>query len=132
MRVFQRRLLAWVVILGFLGTLLLSALPVAADDLYFTDNIVYPNPRQYTSQTVNDNLSYTDDGASPIGGATVCTIYHFKTTDSSRCGTTDENGNVSVSYYISGASRGYVVGVDITADIGYGASTIDTLYFSPE
>lgn len=131
MRSCRRRLVNCFVVCALFGSLVVSSLPVAADDFYFNDKIVYPNPRQFTSETITASLSDYEDGSGPLAGITVCTIYHFNTTDSTKCGTTNGDGFVSISTYISGASRGYTVAVDLTADFGFGPVTFDTLYFTP-
>ena len=47
-------------------------------------------------------------------GAPVTTVAHYKTTDNQKTATAGGGGQATVGYYISGASPGYTVTVDIS------------------
>jgi hypothetical protein len=51
-------------------------------------------------------------------GASVITVAHYKTTDNQKTTTTDGGGQATVAYYISGATPGYTVTVDVTTSAG--------------
>lgn len=51
-------------------------------------------------------------------GASVTTVAHYKTTDHQKTTVADGAGQVTVAYYISGATPGYTVAVDVTASAG--------------
>jgi len=50
-------------------------------------------------------------------GASVTTVAHYKTTDNQKTATAG-GGQATVAYYISGATPGYTVAVDITRSAG--------------
>jgi hypothetical protein len=51
-------------------------------------------------------------------GASVTTVAHYKTTDHQRTAVADGVGQATVAYYISGATPGYRVTVDVTVSAG--------------
>lgn len=62
-------------------------------------------PRQYTTTDVNvASWSYTS----------IRTVAHYKTTTTTHYGETNGHGKASIWYYISGATIGYRVVVDVT------------------
>ncbi|MBT0994437.1 hypothetical protein KIN34_09075 [Cellulomonas sp. DKR-3] len=68
------------------------------------------SPRQYTYVGVNvSRLS---------SGAKVKTVAHYKTTNTTKTATASSSGKAALSYYISGATVGYRVYVDVTATKG--------------
>ena len=78
------------------------------------------NPRQY---------SYVDVNVRGVGkGARVRTTAHYKTTDTRRETRADKNGRASTEYYISGATVGYRVYVDVWAKKGTSTWTCRTSF----
>ena len=73
------------------------------------------DPCQYTTVTLSAHVSRA--GAA-VSGVLVEAVLHFKTTDSQKNGTTGAAGGASIDYYISGATAGYIVTVDLTASEG--------------
>jgi hypothetical protein len=51
--------------------------------------------------------------ASHLANASVTTVAHYKTTDTTKTGTTDGAGKADIAYSISGATSGYSVKVDV-------------------
>jgi len=51
-------------------------------------------------------------------GASVTTVAHYKTTDNQKTATAGGGGQATVAYYISAATPGYTVAVDITTSAG--------------
>jgi hypothetical protein len=82
------------------------------------------SPSQYTDVTVNGRLLISGAGQ---GGLTMDTTWHYKTTTSYCSATTNTNGVASCTRYISGATIGYQVNIDVTID-GYTATT----WFTPQ
>jgi hypothetical protein len=50
---------------------------------------------------------------SHLANASVATVAHYKTTDTTKSGTTDAAGKADIPYTISGATSGYAVKVDV-------------------
>ena len=63
------------------------------------------HPRDYTTIKVNVHTA---------AFAGVTTVAHYKTTNTTHHGTAGRRGNVSISYYISGATPGYRVKVSVS------------------
>lgn len=63
------------------------------------------HPRDYTTIKVNVHTA---------AFARVTTVAHYKTTNTKHHGTAGRRGNVSISYYISGATPGYQVNVSVS------------------
>jgi hypothetical protein len=63
------------------------------------------HPRQYTTIKVNVHTA---------AFAGVTTVAHYRTTNTKHHGTAGRRGNVSISYYISGATPGYKVKVSVS------------------
>jgi competence protein ComEC len=82
------------------------------------------SPSQYTTVTVYGRLLINNIGQPNL---TMNTTWHYKTTTSYCSGTTDSSGVASCSRYISGASVGYRVNVDVSIG-GYTATT----WFTPQ
>lgn len=55
---------------------------------------------------------------STAAGASVTAVAHYKTTDNQKTTSADGSGQATVAYYISGATPGYTVAVDVTASAG--------------
>ena len=66
-------------------------------------------PRDYTTIKVNVHTA---------AFAGVTTVAHYKTTSTTHHGTGGQRGNVSISYYISGATPGYKVKVSVSVKSG--------------
>jgi uncharacterized Zn-finger protein len=63
------------------------------------------HPRVYTTIKVNVHTA---------AFARVTTVAHYRTTSTTHHGTAGHRGNVSISYYISGATPGYKVKVSVS------------------
>jgi hypothetical protein len=81
-------------------------------------------PARYTDVTVYGRLLIANAGQS---GQAMNTTWYYKTTTSYCSGTTDGNGNAACTRYISGASSGYRVNIDVVIG-GYSART----WFTPQ
>jgi hypothetical protein len=66
------------------------------------------SPAQYTHDDVN---------VTTAPGAPVSATAHYKTTDTTHSGTADSGGKAVIDYYISGATIGYKVVVDVTVSL---------------
>ncbi|HTT53733.1 MAG TPA: hypothetical protein VMH35_20245 [Streptosporangiaceae bacterium] len=75
-----------------------TALPCAA-------SMSSSHPRDYTTVKVNVHTA---------AFAGVTTVAHYRTTSTKHHGTAGHRGNVSISYYISGATPGYRVKVSVS------------------
>ncbi len=84
------------------------------------------SPYQYTTVTVYGQLLLGGQG---VSGATMHTVWHYKTT-TSYCdgGPTGSTGMASCSRYISGASRGYTVVIDVTMSYAGNTYTAQTSF----
>jgi hypothetical protein len=71
------------------------------------------SPSQYSDVWVN---------VSTVANARVRTVAHYKTTDTVRGGKTGPAGRAGIKYYISGATAGFRVMVDVTVTGPAGAS----------
>ena len=67
------------------------------------------HPKQYTTVKVNVHTA---------AFAGVTTVAHYRTTSTTHHGTAGHRGNVSISYYISGATPGYKVKVSVSVKSG--------------
>lgn len=67
------------------------------------------HPKQYTTVRVNVHTA---------AFAGVTTVAHYRTTNTTHHGTAGHRGNVSISYYISGATPGYKVKVSVSVKSG--------------
>ena len=67
------------------------------------------HPRQYSTIKVNVHTA---------AFAGVTTVAHYRTTNTTHHGTAGHRGNVSISYYISGATPGYKVKVSVSVKSG--------------
>ena len=79
-------------------------------------------PEQYSDVWVN---------VSSVANAKVRTIAHYKTTDTVRFGRTGPAGKAGVKYYISGATPGFRVVVDVMVTGPAGASGYCSTSFVP-
>jgi len=90
------------------GSALTSGVAVAATHvaaLPCSASVSNSHPRQYTTVKVNVHTA---------AFAGVTTVAHYRTTNTKHHGTAGRRGNVSISYYISGATPGYKVKVSVS------------------
>lgn len=80
------------------------------------------SPRQYST---------TDVLVSSWGGTAVRTVAHYKTTSTTHTGETNMHGKATIGYYISGATNGYRVVVDVKVSKG-GRSASCSISFVPK
>lgn len=64
-------------------------------------------------------------------GASVTTVAHYKTTDHPQTATADGAGQATIAYYISGATPGYQVLVDVSVSSGSRTASCSTA-FTPQ
>ncbi len=79
-------------------------------------------PEQYSDVWVN---------VSSVANAKVQTVAHYKTTDTVRFGRTGSTGRGGIKYYISGATPGYRVVVDVMVTGPAGARGYCSTSFAP-
>jgi hypothetical protein len=79
------------------------------------------SPADYTTVTIY---------AQTAAGASVTTVAHYKTTDHQKAAVASSAGQATIAYYISGATPGYTVVVDVTAAAG-GRSAYCSTSFTP-
>jgi hypothetical protein len=70
------------------------------------------------SSTSPADYTTVDIGVRTAAGATVTTVAHYKTTDHQKTAMADGAGHATIAYYISSATPGYKVTVDVTASAG--------------
>ena len=63
-----------------------------------------------------------------VPGASVTTVAHYKTTDHQKSTTAGSAGQATIAYYISGATPGYTVEVDVTVSAGSRSSRCSTSF----
>ncbi len=85
-----------------------------------------PEPNSH----VEIHVTVKDQGGKPVSGASIKTIAHYKTTDTTKYGTSGSDGKNMIDYYISNATVGYTVVVSITASYG-GLSAYTSTSFTP-
>ena len=61
-------------------------------------------------------------------GAGVTTVAHYKTKDTQKSATADSRGKATIAYYISGATKGYRVVVNVTVTRGSGTARCSTSF----
>jgi hypothetical protein len=61
-------------------------------------------------------------------GATVTTVAHYKTTSHQMTAVADASGVATIGYYISGATPGFTVVVDVSAAVGSQAASCSTSF----
>jgi hypothetical protein len=77
------------------------------------------SPADYTTVDINVETA---------SGASVTTVAHYKTTDHHKTAVADGAGQATVAYYISGATPGYTVTVDVTASAGPRSASCSTSF----
>ena len=70
------------------------------------------------SDTTPKQYSYVGVRVKTASYAGVHTVAHYKTTNTSHRGKANRLGRANISYYISGATPGYRVWVDVTVSKG--------------
>ena len=78
-------------------------------------------PKDYTTISVN---------VGTVRYAGVTTVAHYKTVNREHSGKANAQGNAKIGYYISGATPGYRVNVNVTVTSGRSRGTCST-YFIP-
>ncbi|MGA7671916.1 MAG: hypothetical protein WBW04_15920 [Nitrolancea sp.] len=86
------------------------------------------SPHQKTEVTVT--ASITNNGQ-PVAGAPMIASWFYKTTTSSCAGQTDANGVASCTRYIAGATKGYLVRINV-AITWNGQTYTATTSFTPK
>jgi hypothetical protein len=76
-------------------------------------------PKDYTTIYVN---------VSTVGRAGVTTVAHYKTVKRQHTGQANVHGNASIRYYISGATPGYRVNVNVTVTSGRSRGACSTSF----
>ncbi len=84
-----------------------------------TASVSNKSPADYTA---------VDVSVQTAAGASVATVAHYKTTDNHKTTMADQSGHATIAYYISGATPGYAVAVDVTASAGSRESTCSTSF----
>jgi len=92
---------------------------VAASALRCKASMSNSRPKDYTSIYVN---------VGTVRSAGVTTVAHYRTTSTTHTGTANARGNASIRYYISGATPGYKVTVDVTVTSGRSHGTCSTSF----
>ncbi len=100
----------------------------AKKSISVTANASPSNPKRYSHVKVY--ISVEDQGGKPVSGAPIKTVAHYKTTDTTKYGTTGSDGKCMIDYYIGNATVGYTVVVSVTASYG-GLSAVSSTSFTP-
>ena len=107
---------------GTLGTALFTggtAMAAPARPLACSASMSNAHPADYT---------YTDVRVHTGNFAAVTTVAHYRTTNTTHHGTAGHKGNVSISYYISGATPGYTVKVSVSVKKGTRTGSCSTSF----
>jgi hypothetical protein len=80
------------------------------------------------SSTSPADYTTVDIDVRTAAGASVSTVAHYKTTDHQKTAVADGSGHATVTYYISGATPGYPVTVDVTVSAGSRAARCSTSF----
>jgi len=91
----------------------------AAQALSCSASVSSSSPADYTTVDI-----YVRTAA----GTSVTTVAHYKTTDHQKTAMADGAGQATVAYYISGATPGYTVTVDVTASAGSRTANCSTSF----
>lgn len=87
------------------GATLLAPVPASAAALTCRATMSDSTPEQYSNVYVRVRTA---------AGANVRTVAHYRTTNTTRTGKANGAGKASIKYYISSATAGYRVYVDVT------------------
>lgn len=93
-----------------------------------TASVDKPTPTNNSYVTVTGRLTRGDQG---VGGVTMDTIWHYKTTTSGCTGTTDASGTASCTRDISRATAGYTVVIDVVFTLPNGGTVSTSTSFTP-
>jgi hypothetical protein len=74
------------------------------------------------------DYTYTDVRVHTGNFATVTTVAHYRTTNTKHHGTAGRRGNLSIPYYISGATPGYEVKVSVSVKKGSRTGSCSTSF----
>ena len=96
-----------------------TAMAAPAKPLACSASMSNPHPADYTYTNVR---VHTGDFAS------VKTVAHYRTTNTTHHGTAGRKGNASIRYYISGATPGYTVRVTVTVKKGSRTGSCSTSF----
>jgi hypothetical protein len=77
------------------------------------------SPADYTTVDINVHTA---------AGASVTTVAHYKTTDHQKTAVADGAGQATLPYYVSGATPGYTVTVDVTVSASSRTATCSTSF----
>lgn len=80
------------------------------------------------SNTKPKDYSDVDVNITTKSGASVKAAAHYKTTTNTKTAKANSSGKASVVYYISGATPGYKVAVDVTVKSGNSQGTCSTSF----
>ncbi len=87
----------------------------------------YPPKYSY----VRISVTVTDLEGEPVAGASVRTVAYYKTTETTKYGSTGADGSCNIDHYIGNATSGYTIWVDVYA--GSGSFTASTrTWFTPQ
>jgi len=95
------------------------AMAAAAKPLACSASMSNTHPADYT---------YTSVRVHTGNFAAVTTVAHYRTTNTTHHGTAGHKGNVSISYYISGATPGYKVKVSVSVKKGSRTGSCSTSF----
>jgi hypothetical protein len=91
----------------------------AGGGLSCTASVSSSSPADYTTVDIAVNTA---------AGASVAAVAHYKTTDHQMTAVASAAGQAEVAYYISGATPGYTVDVDVTVSAGSKTATCATAF----
>jgi hypothetical protein len=116
------RILLGATMTGAIGAAALTggvAMAAPATPLACSASMSNAHPADYTSTDVRVHTG---------NFATVTTVAHYRTTSTTHHGTAGRKGNVSISYYISGATPGYKVKVSVSVKKGSRTGSCSTSF----
>ena len=116
------RILMGATVAGAIGATTLTggvAMAAPARPLACSATMSNSHPRDYTTTKVQVHTG---------NFASVKTVAHYRTTNTTHHGTAGRKGNVSIPYYISGATPGYKVKVSVTVRKGSRTGSCSTSF----
>lgn len=96
-----------------------TSAPPPVQALSCSASVSNSSPRDYTTVDI-----YVRTAA----GASVTAVAHYKTTDHQKTTAADSSGQAMIAYYISGATPGYQVTVDVSVSSGSRTATCSTSF----
>lgn len=130
----MRRWVRLVAVIGMLvGMLTVAAVPARAADVYYDVWVSDSYPSQFGSVTVYLQLCNDYNCYSPRVGVHVNSTWNYRTTTSYQDGYTDGRGVAAITRYISGATPGYSVQVNLSYVNSFGVwqTVPESAYFTP-